>query len=135
MNTVTLYRNAPRDRAIDSLAKFLRSLPQDRAWRVDVQEHRRTRSDPQNRYLWGVVYPAICQHLAGWEPEDVHEYFLGEHFGWQQIEGLGRRRIKPLRRSSKLSTVEFMDYIAFVQRRMAEHGVYIPDPNQEVVTA
>lgn len=132
LQAITLYRNVPRDRAIESFAKFLRGLPQDKAWRVAVQEHKRKRSDAQNRYLWGAVYPLICKHLDGWDPEDVHEYFLGEHFGWQEIAGLGRRRVKPIRRSSQLSTVEFMDFVAFIQRRMAEHGVYVPDPGETI---
>lgn len=126
---IILPRALPRERMIARFGVFLSHLPLDKAWRVEVHEHKPTRSDQQNRYLWGVVYKTICEHLDGWTAEDVHEYMLGEHFGWQEISGLGRRRIKPLRRSSKLNKQEFADYIAFVHRRMAEHGVYIPDPN------
>lgn len=129
--SIILPRLVPRDRTIERLARFLAGLPTDKAWRVEVQEHKPTRSDQQNRYLWGVVYPAICAHLEGWDAEDVHEYMLGECYGWQEISGLGRRRVKPLRRSSRLSKQEFSDFVAFIQRRMAEHGVYIPDPNQQ----
>ena len=125
-----LPRLANRERQIDGFAKFLRGLPLESAWCVQVSEHKPTRSDAQNRFLWGYVYPTICAHLEGWTAEDVHEYMLGEHFGWQEISGLGRRRIKPLRRSSKLNKQEFSDYVAFIQRRMAEHGVYIEDPQE-----
>ena len=62
---------------------------------------------------------------------DLHEYFLGEHFGWQTLEGFGRKRVKPLRRSSPLSKTEFVDFVDFIQRTMAGHGVYIPDPEEE----
>lgn len=130
MKTLTLYRNAPREKAIESFARFLRNLPLEKAWEIGVSEFKRTRSNQQNRYLWGLVYPTILKHLEGWDAEDVHEYFLGECFGWQKISGLGRSRIKPVKRSSGLSTTEFMDYVAFIQRRMAENGVYIPDPNE-----
>lgn len=125
-----LPRSMPRERTIANFSRFLAGLPMDRAWRVEVCEHKPTRSDQQNRYLWGVVYKTICEHLDGWTSDDVHEYMLGEHFGWQEISGLGRRRIKPLRRSSRLNKQEFADYIAFIQRRMAEHGVYVPDPGE-----
>jgi hypothetical protein len=110
--------------------RFLSALALDKPWRVEVSEYRPRRSDEQNRYLWGGVYRTICEHLEGWETADVHEYCLGECYGWETIEGLGRKRLRPVRRSSKLNKQEFSDYIAFIQRRMAEHGIYIPDPEQ-----
>lgn len=112
---------------IDRLARVLASLAADKAWEITVEEKKRRRSEQQNRYLWGVVYKTCLEHLPGWDAEDVHEYFLGEHFGWETIEGMGRKRMKPLRRSSALNKQEFADYINFIQRRMSELGVFIPD--------
>lgn len=90
------------------------------------------RSAQQNRYLWGVVYPTILFGAGlseqGWRSEDLHEYLLGEHFGWETLEGLGRKRMRPLNRSSNLSKSEFIDYVAFIQQFAAEHGVFVPDP-------
>jgi hypothetical protein len=130
----TLPKMLPRERAIERVAGFLARLPVEKAWRVSVQEQKRTRTQQQNRYLWGVAYPAILagggEALGGWTAEDLHEYFLGEHFGWETLEGFGRKRIKPLRRSAKLSTLEFSDFVAFIQRKAAEFGVYVPDPNE-----
>jgi hypothetical protein len=100
---------------------------------VEVGEFRKRRSDEQNRYMWGYVYPHIIASLpdmAGWTPEDLHEFFLGEHFGWQRLHGFGRTRMKPIRRSSKLTTTEFSDYVAHIQQFMAERGVYVDDPNE-----
>jgi hypothetical protein len=123
-----LNGNAPR--AIAQIAHYLSALPANTTWKVEIGEHKQTRSNEQNAYLWGVVYETIIQHLQGWTAEDVHEYFLGEHYGWETLDGLGRKRLKPLRRSSRLSTKEFSDHVAFIQRAMAEKGVDIPDPNE-----
>lgn len=131
--TFILQRSVERN--LSRLISFLSSLPKDAAWKITVGEWKRTRSHEQNAYLWGVVYETILSHLPGWEAEDVHEYFLGEHYGWETLEGLGRKRLKPVRRSSKLSTTEFSDHVAFIQRAMADKGVYIPDPNEEVTRA
>ena len=60
---------------------------------------------------------------------------LGEHFGWETIEGLGKKRLRPLRRSSALTKAEFSEFVGYIQRRAAELGVYIPDPSDEVRTA
>lgn len=120
------------ERSLTRLVAFLSALAKDKAWKVEVAEYKRTRSTAQNAYLWGCVYPTILKHLPGWTADDVHEFFLGEHFGWETLEGLGRKRLRPLRRSSKLSTTEFSDFVAFIQRTMAERGVYVPDPNETI---
>ena len=130
LQTIAVPTGAAREAAIARMAKVLAAMPPDKPLRVEVHEHKPRRSDAQNAYLWGVVYPTIAEKLEGWKKDDIHEYCLGEHFGWEVLEGLGRRRMRPLRRSSKLSKTEFMDYVADIQQRMAGHGIYIPDPNE-----
>lgn len=122
----------PKGGVLTKVVSLLSALTRDTPLKVTISEYKRTRSHEQNAYLWGVVYKTICEHLEGWSADDVHEYCLGECFGWETLEGLGRRRLRPLRRSSKLSTTEFSDYVAFIQQRMAEHGIYIADPNEQV---
>ncbi len=89
-----------------------------------------TRSLSQNSYLWGVCYPTILAegNLEGWTKNDLHEYFKGECFGWDTLEGFGRKRIKPIHGSSTLTKMEFCDYVAFIQQKASEMGVFIPDP-------
>ena len=128
--TFILHKSDPaRPRVLANLLAFLQRLPEGKAWAIEIKQHAKRRSDQQNRYLWGVVYPAFLRMLDGWDAEDVHEYLLGECFGWERIEGMGRARLKPLKRSSKLTTQEFADYTAFCQRKGAEHGVFVPDPD------
>jgi hypothetical protein len=126
-----LPKNASRERQLQRINAFLLSLSTGRAWSIEVKELRPKRSDAQNRYLWGICYPAIMKHLEGWEAQDVHDYCLGECFGWEKIEGLGRARLRPLKRSSGLSVTEFMDYVDWIQRNMAQKGIYVPAPNEE----
>ena len=97
-----------------------------------MDEHKPRRSENQNRYLWGVVYPTILKagHLDGWHAEDLHEFFLGEHFGWETLDGMGRKRVKPLKRSAKLTKQEFSEYVAFIQQRASGMGIYVPDPEE-----
>lgn len=116
---------------LNRITLYLSKLP-ERAFRLELREHRSTRSVQQNRYLWGVCYRTILddagEQLRGWTKDDLHEYFLGEWSGWEVIEGFGRKRMKPVNRSSRLSTVEFMDFVASIQQRAAEFGIVIPDP-------
>lgn len=126
--TVIIQKGGSLSRIVGLLSELVKEMP----LKVTIAEYKRTRSLEQNRALWGVIYPAVLQHLPGWDADDLHEYFLGEWSGWEIIEGFGRKRMRPVRRSSKLSTTEFAEYIAFIQRRMAEHGIYIPDPNEDM---
>ena len=126
--TIYLSKNLNGERSLTRLVGFLSALPKEKAYEVTIKERKNTRSIQQNRYLWGAVYPTILRHLPGWESEDLHEYYLGECFGWETLEGMGRKRLRPIKRSSVLSKTEFCDYVAFIQRKAAELGIYIEDP-------
>jgi hypothetical protein len=116
-----------RASAVERFAKVLCALDADKAWDVKVIEKKRQRSEQQNRYLWGVCYAELVKALPGWDAEDVHEYMLGEWSGWETLSGFGKKRLRPLRRSSRLNKQEFADFVSFIQRKAAEHGVFIPD--------
>lgn len=135
MQPVYLPKNQPRAEPIARLIRALSVLPEDKAYTVEVKERKRTRSLQQNAFLW-MTYDTILkeapEELQGWTRDDLHEFFLIDHFGHEVLEGFGRKRLKPLKRSSKLSTVEFMEFVAHIQQFMAERGVYLPDPNEEL---
>jgi len=38
--------------------------------------------------------------------------------------------LRPVKRSATLSVTEFMDFVTDIQRRMAERGIDVPDPNE-----
>jgi hypothetical protein len=118
------------DLSTERVQKVIAALSKEKAWTIEIDEYKPKRSDSQNRYLWGVCYAELMKVLPGWQAEDIHEYMLGEHFGWETIEGMGRKRLRPLRRSSALNKQEFSDFVAFIQRKAAEHGCYIPDANE-----
>lgn len=128
--TFTLPRLVNRSGQVQRIAAFLAGLAAGDAWSIEVKKLVRTRSTQQNRYLWGAVYPEILKHLPGWEADDVHEYCIGECFGWEVVAGFGKKRQRPIKRSSRLSTTEFVDYVAWIQRDMAGRGIFIPDPDE-----
>jgi hypothetical protein len=113
-------------------ARMVQGLSPDRAWCIEVLEWKKPRTDQQNRFLWGVCYPAILEGggeaLAGWTRDDLHEYFLGECFGWETLEGFGRKRMRPIKRSSKLTKQEFSEYLMFLEIRCEYMGIRIPEP-------
>ena len=131
MNRIIPKGSKPADivRAINTM---IRDIDPAKSWKVTIEEVKSKRSDPQNAFLWGVCYPSILEGggemLRGWNANDLHEFFLGEHFGWEVMEGFGRKRMRPVRRSSKLSKTEFSDYLEYLSARCADMGIVIPEP-------
>ena len=121
------------------VTRFIDNLSTDLAWEVTVREHKPRRSEQQNRYLWGVCYATILRDggeaMRGWRDTDLHEFFLGEWSGWETVEAFGKRRQRPVRRSSRLNKQEFSDFIAIIHQRAAEFGIVIPDPEQYLAAA
>jgi hypothetical protein len=89
---------------------------------VTIEQWRARRSDEQNRYLHGVVFKALSDHL-GYEVEEVKE-LCKAMFLMQEKDG--RQFPRP---TSSLNTAEMVAFIERIQRWAAqEFGVVIPDP-------
>lgn len=123
-----------REAVAGRVQKFILQALPGKELEIVVRQRRTKRSDAQNRALWGLAYPTIAKHcgLSGaQEIDDLHEYFLGEHFGWDKKTILGKTKLYPKRRSSKLTKTEFSEFFAFIQRKAAEYGCYVQDPDGE----
>jgi NinB protein len=122
---------AERSPAMNRIALYLSGLGKDRAFKVEVSEQKARRTLSQNALLWALYGDIVRQggeRMAGWETSELHDYFLIEHFGSERVEMLGRLKLRPLRRSSGLSKVEFSEHVDFIVRAMAEHGVVLHLP-------
>ena len=130
-----IARGTPPDQIANAISNMVSRLDPAQSWQITVEAFKPKRSDQQNAFLWGLVYPSILEGggeaLRGWTTADLHEYFLIEAWGSEVIEGFGRKRHKPLRRSSKLTKQEFSDYLAIIEAKCAELGIHIPEPNYE----
>ena len=121
------------DQIAQAVSVMVRWLDPAKSWKITLEEFKPKRSDAQNAFLWGVVYPSILEGggeaLRGWQKDDLHEYMLGEHFGWETLTLGGKTVHKPVRRSSRLNKQDFSDYLEFLSRRAAELGIVIPEPS------
>ena len=125
----------PRERVIDMVRKRLLELPDDRAYRVELHEQKPLRSNQQNRLLWSLYQQVIergGEAMQGWTKEDLHTFFLIQHFGSEVRELFGRKRHVPLRTSSKLSKQDFTDFVESIVRFMAERGVVLDMPDEVI---
>ncbi len=99
--------------------------------RTIIRKSKRTPS--QNDLMWALYEDALekgGEALRGWTKDDIHEYMLGEYWGWDKCTALGRTRLKPKKRSSQRSKAEHSNYLEFVVRRFAEHGIVLQLPGE-----
>lgn len=108
---------------LESFKKYLLNL-EGKSVDIVVRLVRKTRSNPQNRFLWGCVYHLISES-TGYTREEVHDamrlLFLKDE----------TRVIPTLKSTTSLTTVEMNTYWEQIQQFAAEKlSLVIPDPNQ-----
>ena len=108
---------------------------------VEVSEWKPTRSSEQNAYLFGVCYRLLAD-AKGYDVADIHEWMLGQFYGWKDEtcpktphnpQGIRSVPIRTTTRDesgnrSVMTSAQFSEFVAMVQRIGAQAGVFIPDP-------
>ena len=123
------------DQVARAVLRMLQHIPNGKPIAVTVEEWKKPRTNQQNAFLWGVAYPAILEGggeaLKGWSRDDIHEYMTGEFGGWEVLEGFGRKRMRPVLRSSRMTKEQFSEYLDWLGAKCAEMGIVIPQPQGE----
>jgi hypothetical protein len=92
---------------------------------VIVRKETKTRTNQQNRYLFGVVY-AIISDCTGYDPEQVHDAMKVKFASKHLDNGLVITE-----RTSKMTTERMTQYIDDIKRWASEFlGCYIPDAGE-----
>ncbi|WP_394749562.1 hypothetical protein [Spongiimicrobium salis] len=105
-----------------------------------IQRKKKSRSNPQNRFYWGVVIPIIQQGLKDCTGEvrdsnSIHYQILLPLFSCsREITNTQTGEIVTEKMtSSEMTTTQFAEYILEIQKWAAEFlGIEVPDPNQEL---
>ena len=100
---------------------------------VRIERHKNRRSLDQNAWIWGVAYPAIADAI-GYERDEIEDlhYALVTKWGGEHFDKRMGAMV-PNKRSSKLTTREFSDYMEWLVRFGAQEcgGLYIALPDEE----
>lgn len=136
-NFVLHPNDTSRPRVLANLIGFLQELPDTKAWEISIIRYVKARTDKQRKALFGAAYKALMEFsgLQGSEDKnELHRFMCGEYFGWIE-DAFGRKT--PLRTTTKnerrerdeISVEAALDFYAFLQRRGAEVGCFVPDPD------
>lgn len=103
---------------------------------VTVSTEKRTRSNEQNRYYWGVIIPMVYEALQGMTEEDidkldVHEV-LKRRFLLNDVPiTIEKERIFYTRSTKSLTTVGAEQYFSDIRNWASVYlHIYIPEPNE-----
>ena len=108
----------------------------DGIYQVEVKKVRKPRSNDQNGWLWGCIYPMPLDALndAGWEfvdVEQVHEFFKAQMTADKVVNRETGEIVEFPTSTARMSTVAFSTYCERLREYAREYlNVEIPDPDK-----
>lgn len=108
----------------------------DGLYRLEVNKVRKPRSNDQNGWLWGCIYPMLLDALidAGWEftnVEQVHEYFKARFSEDKVINKHTGEIVEFPKSTAAMDTVTFSTYCEQLRDYGREYlNVEIPNPER-----
>ena len=110
-----------------NLNNLMASLEGKDVW-ISIEKQTKQRSNPQNRYLWGVVYKYIAEE-TDMDTESIHHFCKSEFLAENPVKRLPIPKVKS---TKKLNTAEFNTFIGDILKWAAEFlNLYIPLPSEE----
>lgn len=109
---------------------------QDGIYMVEVKRVRKPRSNDQNGWLWGCIYPMLLEALidAGWEfvnVDQVHEFFKSLMTNEQVVNKETGEIVTFPSSTASMDTVAFSAYCESLRKYGKEYlNVDIPDPDK-----
>lgn len=97
--------------------------------RVTLSKETKQRTNPQNSWLWGAVYPAIAD-WSGHSVDEIHEAMKQLHGQKTLITLPGHAQELVPRSTRDYTTDEFSEYVERVRAWAAQQGLLIPDPGR-----
>ena len=108
----------------------------DGIYRLEIKRVRKPRSNDQNGWLWGCIYPMLLDALidAGWEftnCEQVHEYFKNLLTETEVVNKHTAEVVRFPESTAQMDTVTFSSYCEKLREYGQEYlGIDIPEPDK-----
>jgi hypothetical protein len=137
MQEFYLYADSTRGRIKANAVAFIDRLPANKPFVLAIKPLKRERTSSQNAGLFAAGYPPLmefCGYQGDADKRELHREFCGAFFGWVDTPTGGSRpaRTTTTNERGQRDVVPwdvFCEFYAFVQRKGAELGVFIPDPD------
>ena len=131
-------KDLARSTVLANLHAFIDRLPATKSWRIEINQHSKTRTTAQNHALFGVAYPVLCE-ATGYTPDEIHEACCRRFFGTVERDIFGHSVQRPFRTTTcneqgmrdVMSAKDFAQFYEMAQQIGAEIGVDVPSPTLE----
>jgi hypothetical protein len=115
-----LRNSGIRQRAVE----FIRDLPADQVWDIQIKKYVKHRSDRQHGYL-RVLEDIVSEH-TGYTTDELHNMFRTKAGLWTTVHG-----VQVLKSTKDMNTQEMSDLIETVLRVSAQDlDLQLPPPEQ-----
>ena len=108
----------------DKYNNWIAQLNEENDLEVIVRKRKKTRSEKQNRYYWGVILKLISE-ATGEDAEDLHN-----HFAYKWLINKGKSgRLHSRKSTSQITTIEFKEYLDKIISWGEQYlGITFPEP-------
>jgi len=117
-------RDDVKQRAIEHIQSL------EGVWDIEITKHKKSRSVSQNRLMW--MWLNIISNDTGNDPDDLHELLKMKFLGTEKKVFMGSEIERP-KSTTKLSTLEFTNYLDKIETLATSIGIVLPHP--EVIYA
>ena len=119
-----------RDKQIDRISQKLWDLPDAKEWAIEIKQHRKKRTNPQNALYWKWI--GIIAMETGNDPDLIHEYCKVKFLPPLTVIVNGES-VDVAGSTTKLKTTEMKDYMNWVEHwALSELDIILPHPEDEV---
>lgn len=107
----------------NEIIKLLEGLPIV----VRIEKWYKRRSNPQNRYYWGVIIDILSESTGEDDLDAIHEALKRKFLPKRTVLGEDVSELS----TKKLKTIEFEDYMSKIRMWASrDYNIYIPEPNE-----
>lgn len=105
---------------------------------ITIKRKRKTRSNSQNAYYWGILIPLMVDAVKNewgevWSNEKAHEFFKMHFLYYEKINQETGEVVKLPKSTTENTTVEMEEYHSQIREFLLEwFGVNCPLPNDEI---
>jgi hypothetical protein len=105
----------------DAFENYLKTL-EGKEIELRIEKRKRNRTISQNSYYWLIL--TFIGDQVGEDPEVLHNTFKAMF-----LKGQGKK-FPIVRSTTSLDTIEFVEYIEKIARKMTEYGIALPEPDE-----
>ncbi len=108
-------------------------------WRIDFTKYRKRRTDPQNRYYYGVIVKEFHRFLRDqgetYTRDRAHRILAAKFLREQETDPItGKPLVETVRSTADLNVEEFGEYIELCIAWLADFfGIVVPPPEEGVI--